>query len=124
MPCRCASAPRSSAPSTCSAANPARSTTGDVIVAQALADVATIALLQHRTAVAAEVVNQQLTGALNSRILIEQAKGILAERHQLDMETAFSRLRTYARNNNQLLSDLAQSVVHGSMDLPFPANPP
>ena len=96
----------------------------DVIVAQALADVATIALLQHRTAVAAEVVNEQLTGALNSRILIEQAKGIIAERHHLDMETAFSRLRTYARNNNQLLSDLAQSVVHGGVDLPFPANPP
>ena len=96
----------------------------DVVVAQALADIATIALLQHRTAVAAEVVNQQLTGALNSRILIEQAKGILAERHRLDMETAFSRLRTYARNNNQLLSDLAQNVVHGGVDLPFPANPP
>jgi GAF domain-containing protein len=96
----------------------------DVIVAQALADVATIALLQHRAAVAAEVVNQQLTGALNSRILIEQAKGVLAERHHLDMETAFSRLRTHARNSNQLLSDLAQNVVHGSVDLPYPVNPP
>ena len=61
---------------------------GDVIVAQALADVATIALLQHRTAVAAEVVNEQLTGALNSRIVIEQAKGIIAERHHLEMEHA------------------------------------
>jgi GAF domain-containing protein len=96
----------------------------DVIVAQALADVATIALLQHRTVVAAEVVNEQLTGALNSRILIEQAKGIIAERHHLDMETAFSRLRTHARNNNQRLSDLALNVVHGSVDLPYPANPP
>ncbi len=96
----------------------------DVIVAQALADVATIALLQHRTAVAAEVVNEQLTGALNSRILIEQAKGILAERHHLDMETAFSRLRAHARNSNQRLSDLALNVVHGSVDLPYPANPP
>ena len=89
----------------------------DVIVAQALADVATIALLQHRTAVAAEVVNEQLTGALNSRILIEQAKGILAERHHLDMEQAFARLRTHARNNNQRLSDLAHEVVHGTLDL-------
>ena len=89
----------------------------DVIVAQALADVATIALLQHRTAVAAEVVNEQLTGALNSRILIEQAKGILAERHQLDMEQAFGRLRSHARNNNQRLSDLAHELVHGTLDL-------
>ena len=96
----------------------------DVIVAQALADVATIALLQHRTVVAAEVVNEQLTGALNSRILIEQAKGIIAGRHHLDMEMAFSRLRTHARNNNQRLSDLALNVVHGSVDLPYPANPP
>ena len=77
----------------------------DVIVAQALADVATIALLQHRTAAAAEVVNDQLMVALNSRILIEQAKGIIAERHHVDMEQAFSRLRTHARNRNQLLSD-------------------
>ena len=89
----------------------------DVIVAQALADVATIALLQHRTAVAAEVVNEQLTGALNSRILIEQAKGIIAERHHLDMEQAFARLRTHARNSNQRLSDLAHEVVHGTLDL-------
>ena len=89
----------------------------DVIVAQALADVATIALLQHRTAVAAEVVNEQLTGALNSRILIEQAKGIIAERHHLDMEQAFSRLRSHARNTNQRLSDLADEVVHGTLDL-------
>ena len=89
----------------------------DVMVAQALADVATIALLQHRTAVAAEVVNEQLTGALNSRILIEQAKGVLAERHHLDMEQAFASLRTHARNNNRRLSDLAHEVVHGTLDL-------
>jgi GAF domain-containing protein len=95
----------------------------DVIVAQALADVATIALLQHRTAVAAEVVNEQLTGALNSRILIEQAKGIIAERHHLDMEQAFSRLRTHARNSNQRLSALALAVVDGDLDLPDPASP-
>jgi GAF domain-containing protein len=95
----------------------------DVIVAQALADVATIALLQHRTAVAAETVNEQLTGALNSRILIEQAKGIIAERHRLDMEQAFALLRTHARTNNRRLSDLALEVVHGTFDLRDPANP-
>jgi GAF domain-containing protein len=90
----------------------------DVIVAQALADIATIALLQHRTASAAEVVNEQLTVALNSRILIEQAKGILAERHQVDIEQAFARLRSQARNTNQRLSDLALDVVTGTVDLP------
>ena len=90
---------------------------GDVIVAQALADVATIALLQHRTAVAAEVVNDQLTGALNSRIVIEQAKGIMSERHRLDMEQAFSRLRSHARNTNRRLGDVALEVVDGTLDL-------
>jgi GAF domain-containing protein len=89
----------------------------DVLAAQALADVATIALLQHRTAIAAEVVNQQLTGALNSRIVIEQAKGIIAERHQLDMEQAFARLRAHSRNHNERLSDLAHEVVFGTRDL-------
>ncbi len=89
----------------------------DVIVAQALADVATIALLQHRTAVAAELVNEQLTGALNSRIVIEQAKGIIVERHRVDMEQAFSRLRSHARNTNQRLAAIAVDVVEGTLDL-------
>ena len=74
-------------------------------------------MLQHRTAVAAEVVNEQLTGALNSRIVIEQAKGIIAERHRVDMEQAFARLRTHARNNNRRLGDVAREVVDGTLDL-------
>ena len=89
----------------------------DVVVAQALADVATIALLQHRTAVAAEIVKDQLTAALDSRILIEQAKGIIAERHHVDMERAFARLRAHARNHNRRLSDIAREVVHGTLEL-------
>ena len=93
---------------------------GDVVVAQALADVATIALLQHRTAVAADVVNEQLTGALNSRIVIEQAKGIIAERHRVDMEQAFSRLRTHARGSNRRLGEVAGDVVDGTIDVPAP----
>jgi GAF domain-containing protein len=92
----------------------------DVVVAQALADVATIALLQHRAAVAADVVNAQLTDALNSRIVIEQAKGILAERHRVDIERAFSQMRTHARQNNRRLAQVAHDVVERTLDLPPP----
>jgi len=87
----------------------------DVLAAQALADVATIAILQHRAALEAQVVNEQLNHALNSRVLIEQAKGVLAERAGLDMEHAFARLRNYARNNNRQLVDVAQDVIDGTL---------
>jgi len=87
----------------------------DVLAAQALADVATIAILQHRAALEAQVVNEQLSHALNSRVLIEQAKGVLAERAGLDIEHAFARLRSYARNNNRQLVDVAQDVIDGSL---------
>jgi len=87
----------------------------DVLAAQALADVATIAILQHRAALEAQVVNEQLSHALNSRVLIEQAKGVLAERAGLDMEHAFARLRNYARNNSRQLVDVAQDVIDGTL---------
>jgi len=87
----------------------------DVVAGQALADVATIAVLQHRAAVAAHVLVDQRSHALNSRITIEQAKGVVAERTGLDMEAAFSRLRAHARNHNVLLADVARSVIEGSL---------
>jgi hypothetical protein len=87
----------------------------DLVAAQALADVATIAILQHRAAIQAHLVVDQLNHALNSRVMIEQAKGILAERSGLDMEGAFSWLRAHARNNNQLLVDVAQSIIDGRL---------
>jgi GAF domain-containing protein len=94
----------------------------DVVAAQALADVATIGILQHRAAIQAHIVVDQLNHALNSRIIIEQAKGILAERTHLDMNDAFSWLRNHARNHNLLLVDVAQSVIDGTL-APAPPRP-
>jgi GAF domain-containing protein len=96
-------------------ANPGQLEEADVMAAQALADVATIGILQHRAAVQAHIVNEQLNHALNSRIMIEQAKGMLAERNGLDMTDAFSWLRTHARSHNLRLADVAQSVIEGSL---------
>ena len=87
----------------------------DVLAAQALADIATIAILQHSATLEAQVVNQQLSTALNSRIVIEQAKGMLAERAGIGMDQAFSQLRSYARNHNQRLIDVAQSFIDGTL---------
>jgi GAF domain-containing protein len=87
----------------------------DIEGAQALADVATIAILQHRAALEAQVLNQQLQHALKSRIVIEQAKGMVAERAGLNMELAFSAPRTYARNHNLRLVDVARAVIDGSL---------
>jgi GAF domain-containing protein len=87
----------------------------DVLAAQAFADVATIAILQHRAVLEAQVVNEQLNHALNSRVLIEQAKGVLSERAGLNMEQAFALLRNHARNHNLRLSDLARDVVDNNL---------
>jgi GAF domain-containing protein len=96
----------------------------DVIAAQALADVATIAILHHRAASEAQLVNEQLTLALNSRIVIEQAKGVLAERAGLDMDHAFARLRKYARDHNLRLVDVAHGVVEGTLKVETLDPPP
>ena len=89
--------------------------TSDVEVAQAFADVATISILHHRAAEEAQVISEELTHALNSRVVIEQAKGMVADRLNLDMEKAFAALRSYARNNNLRLVDVAGSVVDGTL---------
>jgi transcriptional regulator with GAF, ATPase, and Fis domain len=83
-------------------------------VGQALADIATVGLLQQRAIHARDVLAEQLQAALNSRVLIEQAKGLLAERMQIDVEQAFTILRRTARNRNRRLSDLAQALVDGT----------
>jgi GAF domain-containing protein len=87
----------------------------DIEVAQALADVATIAILQHRATQDAERISDQLAHALNSRIVIEQAKGMVAERLSLEMPSAFEVLRRYARSNNLRLADIATDVISGAM---------
>ena len=87
----------------------------DIAAAQAMADIATIAVLQHRATLEAQVVNEQLNHALNSRIVIEQAKGMLAERRGLDMEQAFAQLRRHARNHNLRLADVARDLIEGTL---------
>jgi hypothetical protein len=85
-------------------------------MAQALADAATIGILQQRTIRRSEVVAVQLQAALTSRVVIEQAKGVLAERLQLSPDDAFMMLRAAARSRNRLLSDLARDIADGSTD--------
>ena len=84
---------------------------GDVRIIQALADVATIGMLQERSIRNHEHVTEQLQGALNNRITIEQAKGALARTHAITVDAAFELIRGYARSHHHHLSDVAQAVV-------------
>jgi AmiR/NasT family two-component response regulator len=86
----------------------------EVRMVQALADVATIGLLQERAIRRGEVLAEQLQGALNSRIVIEQSKGVLAQIHDVSVDTAFDMLRSYARSRGLGLGDVAQAVIDGS----------
>jgi GAF domain-containing protein len=86
----------------------------DIAVAQALADVATIAIIQYQTSIGAAELIAQLNEALNSRIIIEQAKGKVSESSGLDMAASFQRLRNHARNHNLRLTDLARSIADGT----------
>jgi GAF domain-containing protein len=83
----------------------------DVQVVQALADIAAIGLLQERAISRGEVLIEQLQGALNSRIVIEQAKGVLAHARGIDPGEAFELMRDYARSHNARLSDVAHGVI-------------
>jgi GAF domain-containing protein len=83
----------------------------DVAVAQGLTDVATIGILQERALREADVARAQLQHALDSRVVIEQAKGVIAHTRGIDMDEAFRMLRAYARNHSQNLRDVSELVV-------------
>jgi len=83
----------------------------DVRLVQALTDVATIALLQERARHRAELITEELEGALNSRIVIEQAKGALARSESISVSQAFDVMLTTSRVTGQKLADIARSVI-------------
>ena len=88
----------------------------DIIVARAFADLATLSIVQHRASAEAQSRNEQLSAALTSRVVIEQAKGVISERAGVDMAEAFSRLLSYARNSHQRLTDVAEAAANGTLD--------
>jgi GAF domain-containing protein len=90
---------------------------GEVAIAQALADVASIAIVQDQATRQAVIRHDQLQHALNSRIAIEQAKGMIAARGALDMDDSFAKLRTFARNNNRGLTEVAEALVAGKLSI-------
>jgi GAF domain-containing protein len=96
----------------------------DQRLAQALADVATIGILQHRSTHRSTIVAEQLQHALNSRVVIEQAKGVLSERRSVSMDVAFDMLRRHARSHNLKLTDVAMAVVRGDLNPDSPTLSP
>ena len=103
-------------------AEPGALTTEKLRVGQSLADIATVGLLQQRAIRRRDIVTEQLQSALNSRVLIEQAKGLLAERLHVNVAEAFTILRSSARSRNRRLSELAQGLVDGTEHLSMPGD--
>lgn len=97
---------------------PGRMEPEDARVVQALADIATIGLLQERAVRHGEVLTEQLQTALNSRIGIEQAKGALAQIHDCTPDEAFTLLRDWARRHHQRLADVAYGVINDPTSFP------
>jgi len=82
-----------------------------------MADVATIGILQQRSVHRVSHVAEQLQSALSTRIVVEQAKGVLAERGHVDMDTAFARLRAYCRNGRLTMGDVSAQIVQRQLPL-------
>jgi transcriptional regulator with GAF, ATPase, and Fis domain len=93
-----------------------------IALGQALADAATIGILHQRALARHEVIAEQLQTALNSRIVIEQAKGFLAERHAVSVDVAFGLLRGYSREQNRKLTAVAADVVEGRIQVRPPGD--
>lgn len=89
----------------------------DVAVARALANVATIGILQKRNLQSSRILTEQLQRALDSRILIEQAKGVIAAKTGMNMGEAFAALRAYATHQNVLLRQVADDVITGRVEI-------
>ena len=87
----------------------------DVSVAQGMADIAAVGLMQERSVRESREVVQQLESALTSRVVIEQAKGVLAERARISLDAAFLRMRGYARANNLKIGRVARDLVDGQL---------
>jgi len=87
-----------------------------IIVARAFADLAALSIIQHQAAADAQRLNEQLSAALTSRVVIEQAKGIISERAGIQLDVAFSRLRAHARNHNLGLTDVARAAIDGTLE--------
>ena len=96
---------------------PAAFTDADREAGQALADVATAMILNARELQSSNQLASQLQRALDSRVVIEQAKGVLAERHGDDVGGAFDRLRRYARSTGRRLQEVARDVVAGDLEI-------
>ena len=95
---------------------PGRLSEVDLKIGQAMADVATVGLIQERAIAASELLATQLQTALHSRIQLEQAKGVLAQRTGLPMDQAFQLMRDYARSRGRRLSDVAAHIIDGLLD--------
>lgn len=95
----------------------------EVVLAQGFADIATLAVVQHRVAADVRLLNESLSVAVNNRVTIEQAKGVVAEHTGLDMDQTFTRLRYHATMHEARLVDVARDIVDGTLQ-PAALEPP
>lgn len=88
----------------------------DLALAQAMADVASVALIQNQATTDRTAVVEQLQHALDSRVVLEQAKGVVSHSAGIDMDHAFAVLRRYSRNHNQRLTDVARAIISKTLE--------